>query len=97
MSRIWRATPLRLEPALQPLVDQALVRGVLVDDDEAVLGLRDDVGLVDLRPRRAERRAIAVAASGSARRASAEGCDDARRPPAPPRRSPARRAALPLA
>ncbi len=31
------------------------MRGVLVDDDEAVAGLRDDVGLVHLRARGAER------------------------------------------
>ena len=30
------------------------MRGVLVDDDDAVAGLGDDVGLVHLRPRRAE-------------------------------------------
>lgn len=41
--------------SLQPLVDDALMRGVLVDDDQAVTGLRDDVGLVDLGARGAER------------------------------------------
>ena len=40
---------------LQPFVDEALVGGVLIDDDEARLGLGNDVGLVDLGARRAER------------------------------------------
>ena len=40
---------------LQPLVDQPLVRGVLVDDHHAVGGLGDQVGLVQLRPGDAER------------------------------------------
>ena len=40
---------------LELLVDDALVRRVLVDDDDAVRGLGDDVILVHLRPRRAER------------------------------------------
>ena len=31
------------------------MRGVLVDDDYAVAGLRDDIGLVQLRARSAER------------------------------------------
>ncbi len=31
------------------------MRGVLVHHDQAVAGLRHDIGLVDLRPRRAER------------------------------------------
>ena len=44
-----------LQRRLQPLVDEALVRGVLVDDDDAVAGLRDDIGLVHLRARGAER------------------------------------------
>ncbi len=45
---------------LQRLIDQALVRGMLVDNDQAVLGLRDDIVGVDLCPRRAERRRQAV-------------------------------------
>ena len=53
-----------LEPALQPLIDQPLVRRVLVDDDQPVLGLRDDIGLVDLRPRRAERAATVASGGG---------------------------------
>ncbi len=40
---------------LHLLVDEALMRGVLVDDDEAVAGLGDDVVLVQLRPRRPQR------------------------------------------
>ena len=47
----------RLQRVLQPLVDQALMGGVLVDDDEPVAGLGDDVVFVDLGARRAERRA----------------------------------------
>ena len=41
--------------ALQALIDQALMRGVLIDDDESVLGLGDDEHVVDLGARRAER------------------------------------------
>ena len=55
ISRICRCTPLRGERRLQPLIDDALMRGVLVDHDHAVAGLRDDVVLVHLRARRAER------------------------------------------
>jgi hypothetical protein len=40
---------------LQPLVDEALVRGMLIDDDDAIAGLGHDVGVVQLGPRRAER------------------------------------------
>jgi hypothetical protein len=53
-SSAWRVT--RRRPShLHPLIDQPLVGGVLVDDDHAVAGLGDDVGLVHLGPRRAER------------------------------------------
>ena len=45
----------RCERRLQPLIDDALMRGVLVDDDQAVAGLRHDIGLVHLRARGAER------------------------------------------
>ena len=40
---------------LQLFIDDALMRGVLVHHDQAVAGLRHDIGLVDLRPRRAQR------------------------------------------
>ena len=40
---------------LQPLVDEALVRRVLVDDDDAVARLGDDIVLVQLRAGGAER------------------------------------------
>ena len=40
---------------LEPLIDDALVRGVLIDNDEPIARLRDDVSVVDLRTRRAER------------------------------------------
>ncbi len=44
-----------VERGLHALVDQPLVGGVLVDDDEAVAGLRHDVGVVHLGARGAER------------------------------------------
>ena len=44
-----------LERRLHALVDEPLMRGVLVDDDQAVARLRHDVGLVHLRARGAER------------------------------------------
>ena len=43
------------EGPLQPLIDEALMRRVLVDDDERILGLGDDEGVVHLRARSAER------------------------------------------
>ncbi len=48
------------EHLLHALIHQPLVRGVLIDDDDAVFGLRDDIGLVNLRPRRAERKELGV-------------------------------------
>ena len=39
---------------LHALVDQALMGGVLVDDDHAVVGLGDDIGGVELAARRAQ-------------------------------------------
>jgi hypothetical protein len=39
---------------LQLLVDDALMGGVLVHDDQAVAGLRDDIGFMDLRARRTQ-------------------------------------------
>ena len=53
------------EHRLHALVDEALVRRVLVDDDDRVARLRDDVGLVQLRARGAER---AVLQLGGGRR-----------------------------
>ena len=41
---------------LQALVYKPLMRGVLIDDDDAIAGLGDYIGIVDLRPRGAERR-----------------------------------------
>ena len=38
-----------VERPLHALVDEALMRGVLIDDDDAVVGLRDDIGVVQLR------------------------------------------------
>ena len=43
------------EGSLQPLIDEAFMRGVLVNDDERILGLGDDEGVVELRARGAER------------------------------------------
>ena len=64
-----------VERRLQPLVDDALVRGVLVDDDEPVARLRHDIGLVHLRARGAERPVDAgrAQARSTSTRASAEG------------------------
>ncbi len=55
ISRPWRATPPCGEHRLHALIDEALVRGVLVDDDDGIARLRQDVGLVQLRARGAER------------------------------------------
>ena len=79
ISRICRCTPFFESDALQPLIDDALMRGVLVDDDQAVAGLRHDIGLVDLRARRAERpidqvgRRLRLEAHVGRRRADIEG------------------------
>ena len=40
---------------LHSLIDDALMRGMLIDDDEPVAGLRHDIGLVDLRARSTQR------------------------------------------
>ena len=45
----------RRQLMLHALVDETLMGGMLVDDDDAVGGLRHDVGLVQLGARRAER------------------------------------------
>ena len=55
ISRIWRAMPSRSDRRLQPLIDEALVRGMLIDDHHAVAGLRHDIGFVHLRARGPER------------------------------------------
>ena len=60
------ALPLAL--AFQFLVDDALMRRVLVNDDDFVRRLGDDVAVVHLRPRRPERRGQ-VALGGRRRRA----------------------------
>ncbi len=44
------------------------MRGVLVDDDDAVAGLRDDIGVMHLRARRAERRGEIDAGAAARRR-----------------------------
>ena len=65
-----------LQRRLHALVDEPLVRRVLIDDDDAVAGLGDDVGLVHLGARGTER-AVDLAGRdlfGTARaRLSAEG------------------------
>ena len=53
------------EGLLQPLIDEALMRSVLIDDDEGGLGLGDDEGVVHLRPRGAERIGDGVALVGA--------------------------------
>src|SRR4029077_7882426 len=58
------------ERALQPLIDEALMRRVLIDNDERILGLGDDERFGKLRPRGAEwisRSRPVVSALGSAR------------------------------
>src|ERR1700732_5328921 len=41
---------------LQALIYKPLMRGVLVNNDDAIAGLGNNIGIVDLRPRGAERR-----------------------------------------
>ena len=41
---------------LQGFIHKTLMRRMLIDDDESIAGLRDDIVVVDLRPRGAERR-----------------------------------------
>ena len=81
ISKPWRVTPPCVERLLHALVDQAFVGRVLVDDDDAVGRLGNDIGAVQLRPRRAERvvirdrrpcRCRAAPAGASRRRRSAE-------------------------
>ena len=43
------------ERGFQLFIDQALMRGVLVDDDDGMAGLGDDIGLVELGAGGAER------------------------------------------
>ena len=40
---------------LQALVHQPLMRGMLIDNDDTIAGLGNNIGIVDLRPRGAER------------------------------------------
>ncbi len=47
-SSAWLATPPPCIARAHPLEDEALVRGMLVDEDEPVLGLGDDIGFRDL-------------------------------------------------
>ena len=62
VSMICRSTPrVDLFP-LQPLVDEALMGGMLIDDDETVSRLRDDVILMQLGARSAKRKGFASAA-----------------------------------
>ena len=50
-----------LQLILQALVRQPLVGGVLIDDHHALVGLGDDIGLVQLGTRHAQRVVLAVA------------------------------------
>ena len=98
ISSPWRAMPPAARSALQALVDEALVGGVLVDDDDAVPGLGDDVGLVELRAGRAERMVDRLGRVGDRRHPPAAGprlgaAPVRRRRPAAPRRSRRRRRA----
>jgi len=54
----------------QLLIDDALVSGVLIHEDDAIGGFRNDVGLVQLRPRGADK---GVAVEALMRRASFAG------------------------
>ena len=83
-----------VERGLEPLIDDALVRGVLIDDDEPVARLRHDIGLVDLRARGAERMIEKIGGGrlgfgffARIRRANRRQVRRRRRPPAPLRRS----------
>ena len=55
ISSAWRATAPPSARGAHPFEHQPLVRGVLVDDHQPVLGLGDDVGRRDLPARDAER------------------------------------------
>ena len=55
---------MRRQRLLHALVDEPLMRGVLVDQDDAGRGLGQDVGAVQLRPRGAERRLRRATALG---------------------------------
>ena len=65
--------------ALQALIDQALMGGVLIDDDEAVRRLGHDIGLVQLGARRAERMGLALGGRGLLREGGTR-VDGSRRP-----------------
>ena len=64
--------------ALQPLVDEALMRGMLIDDDETVARLRDDVILMELGARRAERKGFRIGRAGRFGRLRRDGSRRAR-------------------
>ncbi len=59
--------------ALQPLVDEALMRRMLIDDDDAVLRLRHDVGAVQLRAGGTEWRFLGLGLDLMQRRAAVGG------------------------
>ena len=56
-SSICEGTARECSAFFKRLVDQPLMRRMLVDDDERIPGLRDDVVLMHLRARRTQRRA----------------------------------------
>ncbi len=57
--------PAALDAALQLLVQDPLVQGVLVDDDHAVVGLGDQVAVVDLDRLRERRRSGSGGVAGT--------------------------------
>ena len=50
--------PVGGERRLHPLHDKTFMRGMLIDDGDAVARLGDDIGLVKLCPRRAKKRVV---------------------------------------
>ena len=56
ISSACAAMPFASACAFQAFIDQPLMRGVLVDDDDAGRGLGDDPVFMQLRPRGAKRR-----------------------------------------
>src|SRR4029450_10967078 len=61
------------QAALQPLIDEAFMRRVLIDNDERIFGLGYDKGILELGPRCAERivRAYRFVGCGIAARVAA--------------------------
>ena len=64
ISSAWRAIAAARRARAHPLEHQPLVRGMLVDDDQPVLGLGDDIGRGDLPARDAERDSFGTGGDG---------------------------------